>query len=70
MKLGEVVHSLAMRFTIEIEKDGDAASGWVEAAGGRRRRFVGLLELIALLDGAREVPSLPGEDDGHGHPGA
>ena len=38
--------------------------GWVEGDGHPRRPFVGMLELIALLDAVRGVRSVAGEDHG------
>jgi hypothetical protein len=38
--------------------------GWLEGVGHPRRAFVGMLELIALLDAVRGVRSAAGEEDG------
>jgi hypothetical protein len=55
---------LAVRVTIEIHDDGGAVAGWLEGDDHPRRPFVGMLELIALLDAARRVRSVAGEEDG------
>ena len=53
-----------MRLTIEIHDDQGAVAGWLEGGGQPRRSFVGMLELIALLDAMRGVRSAAGEGDG------
>jgi hypothetical protein len=55
---------VAVRVTIEIHDDGGAVAGWLEGDGHPRRPFVGMLELIALLDAVRGVRSAAGEEDG------
>ena len=47
----------AVRVTIEIHDDEGAVAGWLEGDGHPRRPFVGMLELIALLDSLRRVRS-------------
>jgi hypothetical protein len=53
-----------VRLTIEIHDDEGVVMGWVEGDGHPRRPFVGMLELIALLDAVRGVRSVAGEDHG------
>ena len=55
---------IAVRLTIEIHDDEGAVAGWLEGDGHPRRPFVGMLELIALLDAVRGVRSVAGEEDG------
>jgi len=54
----------AVRLTIEIRDDEGAVAGWLAGNGHPRRPFVGMLELIALLDAVRRVRSAAGEEDG------
>jgi hypothetical protein len=53
-----------VRVTIEIRDDEGVVAGWLEGDGHPRRPFVGMLELIALLDAVRGVGSVAGEEDG------
>jgi hypothetical protein len=39
-----------LRLTVELDRDAEPPSGWVEDEHGERRAFAGLLELISLLD--------------------
>ena len=55
---------IAVRLTIEIRDDEGAVAGWLEGDRHPRRPFVGMLELIALLDAVRGVRSATGEEDG------
>jgi hypothetical protein len=55
---------IAVRLTIEIRDDEGAVAGWLEGDGHPRRAFVGMLELIALLDSVRGIRSAVGEEDG------
>ena len=55
---------IAVRVTIEIHDDEGAVAGWLEGDGHPRRPFVGMLELIALLDAVRGIRSAAGEEDG------
>jgi hypothetical protein len=59
----------AVRVTIEIHDDEGAVSGWLEADDHPRRPFVGMLELISLLDAVRPVRSAAGEENGRTDPG-
>ena len=43
----------AVRLTIEIHDDEDVVMGWLEGDGHPCRPFVGMLELIGLLDAVR-----------------
>ena len=54
----------AVRLTIEIHDDEDVVVGWLEGDGHPRRPFVGMLELIGLLDAVRGVRSAAGEEYG------
>jgi hypothetical protein len=50
-----------IRLTVAIDAARRPITGWIEAAAGEQRPFVGMLELIALLEGAREgSASAPG----------
>jgi hypothetical protein len=42
------------RLVIEFDQ-GEPISGWLKSAGGTATRFAGLLELISLLERAREA---------------
>jgi hypothetical protein len=42
--------SARIRLTVELDRDAEPPSGWVEDEHGERREFAGLLELISLLD--------------------
>jgi hypothetical protein len=39
-----------IRLTVELERDAQPPSGWIEDEHGERCEFAGLLELISLLD--------------------
>ncbi len=51
--------ALSQHLTLEFEP-GEPIAGWVEGDGVPRRRFEGLLELIALLERARAITDDPG----------
>jgi hypothetical protein len=53
-----------VRVTIELIDDHGAVSGWFEPEGRPRRSFVGMLELMAMLDALRQVRSVTVEADG------
>jgi hypothetical protein len=53
-----------VRLTIEIIDDHGAVSGWLEPEGRPRRSFIGMLELMAMLDALRQVRSATVEADG------
>jgi hypothetical protein len=55
---------IRVRVTIEIHDEEGAVVGWLEGVGHPRRPFVGMLELIALLDAVRGVRSAAGKEDG------
>jgi hypothetical protein len=48
-----------MRLTIEIDPRSQPIAGWLQPKGEPRREFVGMLELISLLEALRERPSHP-----------
>jgi hypothetical protein len=54
-----------MRLTIEIDPRSQPIAGWLQPNGEPRREFVGMLELVSMLEGLRERP--PPE---HREPGA
>jgi hypothetical protein len=45
-----------IRLTVDLDRDAEPPSGWIEDEHGERREFVGLLELISLLDSPRAGP--------------
>jgi hypothetical protein len=45
-----------MRLTIEILTRSQPIAGWLQPDGQPRREFVGMLELISLLEELREPP--------------
>ena len=45
-----------MRLTIEIDARSQPIAGWLQPNGGPREEFVGLLELISLLEELRKQP--------------
>ena len=52
-----------MRLTIELDPCSQPIAGWMQANGEPRRGFVGMLELISLLEGLRERPPQPTAPD-------
>lgn len=42
-----------IRITLEIKPSSEPIAGWAEAETGERRPFVGMLELIGMLESAR-----------------
>jgi hypothetical protein len=58
VRVGGVGPALSQRLIVELEP-GEPISGWVEGEGVPRRRFDGLLELIALLESARALTDPP-----------
>lgn len=52
-----------MRLTIEIDPCSQPIAGWLQPNGEPRRGFVGMLELISLLEGLRERPPQPPATD-------
>ena len=47
-----------IRLTVELERDTEPVSGWLEQEDGERREFASILELISLLESARAGPQL------------
>jgi hypothetical protein len=45
-----------MRLTIEIDPGSQPIAGWLQPDGGRKQEFVGMLELISLLEELRTQP--------------
>jgi hypothetical protein len=60
---GGVADTRPVRVTIEIRNEGGSVTGWLESAGQPRRTFLGMLELLALLEAAPGVRSAAGEGD-------
>ncbi len=54
--------ALSQRLILEFAP-GEPIAGWIEGEGVPRRRFEGLLELIALLENARALPDEPASDE-------
>jgi hypothetical protein len=52
--------AISQRLILDLEP-GEPIAGWIEGDGAPRQRFDGLLELIALLEGARAVRNAPDE---------
>jgi hypothetical protein len=46
-----------VRVIVELDRNAQPPSGWVQIERGERREFANLLELIALLESAREGPA-------------
>jgi hypothetical protein len=42
----------AVTLTLDVD-EGEPIAGWIELVDGVRRRFEGMLELVALLENAR-----------------
>lgn len=58
-----------MRAVIEVERDGEGRlAGVLDCSGAGRRRFIGLMELVGLLEDALEAdpapPAMPEGDSG------
>lgn len=45
-----------VRVIVELDREGEPPSGWVELEGRERCEFASLLELISLLERARAGP--------------
>jgi hypothetical protein len=43
-----------MRLTMELDLWSQPIAGWLQAKGGPRQDFVGMLELISLLEALRQ----------------
>jgi hypothetical protein len=52
----EAMTEARMRLTIEIDARSQPIAGWLQPNGGPREEFVGLLELISLLEELRKRP--------------
>lgn len=52
---------------LEIDSTAEPIAGWMHTAAFERRRFVGMLELISLLEQMRDDG--PGEESRGGGPG-
>ena len=46
--------------TLAIDAVSEPITGWIQGATGSRRAFIGILELIALLEGVRETGGVEG----------
>jgi hypothetical protein len=55
-------HDMAgrVRLTVELDRDTEPPSGWVQVEHGEQREFTSLLELISLLESARAGPPVSG----------
>jgi hypothetical protein len=49
-----------VRLIVELDRDTEPPSGWVQAERGERREFASMLELISLLESARAGPHVAG----------
>jgi hypothetical protein len=48
-----------VRLCVELDRETEPPSGWVEDETGARRVFTSLLELIALLESSRTRREIP-----------
>ena len=55
-----------VRLTLGIDAEREPITGWIEDDLGSRRDFVGMLELVALLEGARRPHTAEGSVQGNG----
>lgn len=55
-----------VRLTLELDSAQLPITGWVETSQGQRRSFIGMLELIGLVERARDGRGL----DAHASDGA
>ena len=47
-----------VRLMVELDREAQPPSGWIQVEKGERREFANLLELISLLESARAGPGL------------
>ena len=53
--LRSVSEPARLHLVLDIEQGRDPVQGWLQSPDGTRKRFEGLLELLAVLDAARGV---------------